>query len=71
MITLNTQLILLATWCLFEVDPRNSKKSHKSLNNVVEKMKKQCAWDSWKNKIEKDNVLERWNTIKQNETLKA
>jgi hypothetical protein len=45
MITLNTQLILLATWCLLEVDARNSRKSHESLNNVFEK-----KWES--------NVLE-------------
>jgi hypothetical protein len=53
---LNTQLSLLITWCLLEVDAKNFLKSHKSLKGK-KKMKIMRIWKLCLNKNEKTMCL--------------
>jgi hypothetical protein len=44
---------------LFKVDAKNLRKSHESLNNVLEKNEKAVCLRFMKKKIEKNNVFEK------------
>jgi len=81
----NTQLTLLITWWLLEVDVRNPKKLDQNLKEkktawksrelgkcAWTKIRKQYAWETQKNKIKETKALKEWKLFFfKNETLKA
>lgn len=80
----NTQLTLLVTWWLLEVDVRNPRKLDQNLKEkktawksrefgkcAWTKMRKQYAWETQKNKIKETKALKEWKLFLKKWNLKS